>query len=332
LIGQSTAPGAQSRAHRVQFAACREPQPADRGRPGSRTRGLPGATWRREEKPWCVTNARRLLRGDRRELVFRQPANAGRSRLCLWGAESAGRVRRYIRQSVHRYRCGAPACGHRRGRPAAAAGARLAADLVRVAHGDAGAGRGLHGHRSGPARDRSLRQAPGRVRHRHPRRRPGRVDGRTRPRAFRAVRDRHGNADQLRPGRRSPRPRRVPGRLRGPPPRRVCLTAPVPPPAAQRTALAPRLQPAPCRRERVARQGTGGLLLRRGVRRLGRDEEAARRHRQVLHRPPRVGPRRAARHLRVLPRDQRHHRAERRAQDPAADPPRPGDGRSGEHG
>ena len=36
-----------------------------------------------------------------------------------------------------------------------------------------------------------------------------------------------------------------------------------------------------------------------------------------------------ARQLRVLPRDPHHHRAERAAQDPAADPARPGDRRSG---
>ena len=42
---------------------------------------------------------------------------------------------------------------------------------------DAGAGRGLRGHRGRPARHRAVRQARGRLRHRHPRRRPGRADG-----------------------------------------------------------------------------------------------------------------------------------------------------------
>ena len=42
-------------------------------------------------------------------------------------------------------------------------------------------------------------------------------------------------------------PGRPPGRLRGPPPGHVSLTAAVPAPAAQRPALAPRLQPAPAR-------------------------------------------------------------------------------------
>ena len=46
-------------------------------------------------------------------------------------------------------------------------------------------------------------------------------------------------------------------------------------------------------------------------------------------RHPRIRPRRPARQLRVLPRAPRHHRPERAAQDPAADPARPGDRRSG---
>ena len=58
-------------------------------------------------------------------------------------------------------------------------------------------------------------------------------------------------------------------------------------------------------------------------------QQAARRRRQVLHRHPRRRPRPPARQLRVLPRDPHHHRAERAAQDPAADPARAGDRRSG---
>src|SRR5580704_7333851 len=48
-------------------------------------------------------------------------------------------------------------------RSAMTARARLAADLVRLAHADAGAGPGLRGHRRRPARPRAVRQAPGRV-------------------------------------------------------------------------------------------------------------------------------------------------------------------------
>ena len=106
----------------------------------------------------------------------------------------------------------APARRHRRRRPAAAAGARLARDLVRVAPADAGAGPGLRGHRGRPARHRAVRQARGRLRHRHPRRRPGRADGRARPRAVRRGRPRHRLRDQLRAGRGPPGP----GRPRGP--------------------------------------------------------------------------------------------------------------------
>jgi Predicted hydrolases or acyltransferases (alpha/beta hydrolase superfamily) len=69
----------------------------------------------------------------------------------------------------------------------------------------------------------------------------------------------------------------------------ISLTAAVPPSAAQRAALASGLQPAP-QGERAARHRAGGHLLRRGVRRLGRDEQAARRHCQLLHRHPRLQP------------------------------------------
>ena len=83
-----------------------------------------------------------------------------------------------------------------------------------------------------------------------------------------------------------PRPGRPAGRLRGPPAGRISLTAAVPAPAAQRPAVAPGLQPAP-RDQRTARHRARRHLLRRGVRRLGRDEQAARRRGQVLHRHPR---------------------------------------------
>ena len=106
-----------------------------------------------------------------------------------------------------------------------------------------------------------------------------------------------------------------------PPPGHLALTAPAPAPAAQRPALAPRLQPAPRRGERTTRQGPGGRLLRRGVRRLGRDQQAPRRRRQLLHRHARRRPRRPARELRDLPGVPHHHRAGRAAQDPAAAQP-----------
>src|ERR671911_194716 len=61
-----------------------------------------------------------------------------------------------------------------------------------MAPGDAGACPRLRGHRGRPARYRALRQAPGRLRHRHPRRRPGRTHGGARPRAVRSGRLRHG--------------------------------------------------------------------------------------------------------------------------------------------
>ena len=224
----------------------------------------------------------------------------------------------------------APARGRRRRRPAAAAGPRLAPDLVRLAPADAGAGPGLRGHRGRPARHRALRQARGRLRHRHPRRRPGRADGRARPPAVRRVRDRHRHADRLRAGRGSPRPGRAPGRLRGAPPGRVSLAARCS--SRRRSTTGSGTSPFNqlARGERAARPGTGGHLLRRRVRRLGRDEQAARRRRQVLRRHASRRPRRAARQLRALPRVPHHHRAERAAQDPAADHARPGDGRRGE--
>src|SRR5262249_5114740 len=104
---------------------------------------------------------------------------------------------------------------------------------------------------------------------------------------------------------------------------------PCPPTAAQRAAVAPRLLPA-LQGERAARHRTGRHLLRRGVRRLGRDEQAARLGGQALHRHPRLQPRPPARQLRVLPRDPHQQRAERARQDRAAAPAGPGDRRSGE--
>ena len=82
--------------------------------------------------------------------------------------------------------------------------------------------------------------------------------------------------------------------------------------------------------QRTARHRAGRHLLRRGVRRLGRDEQTAPRGSQVLHRHPGRQPRPPARQLRDLSRVPGHHRAERAAQDPAADPARAGHRRRAE--
>ena len=195
------------------------------------------------------------------------------------------------------------------------------------------AGPGLRGHRGRPARHRADRQAPGRLRHRHPRRRPGRADGRARPRAVRCGRPRHRIYHQLRAGRGSPGPGRAPGRRRDPrAPGGEPLTAPVRTPRAdQQQALAPRLQPGQRRDDRTARQGTRGHLLRLRVRHPGRPEEAARRGPAVLLRSL-LRPRRPARQLRALSRVGHHPRTERGAQEPAAYDARPCDRRSGKLG
>ena len=117
---------------------------------------------------------------------------------------------------------------------------------------------------------------------------------------------------------------------RSPASRGVSLAAAVPPRAAQRPALAHRRSTSSTKVNEQLVTGTGGHLLRRRVRRLGRDEQAARRRGRRTTSTPRLQPRRPARQLRVLPRVRRHHRAERAAQDPAADDARPGDRRRGE--
>ena len=211
----------------------------------------------------------------------------------------------------------APARGHRRRRPAAAAGARLAPDLVRLAAGDARAGPRVHRRRARPARVRAVRQARGRLRHRHPGRRPGRADGRAGPRAVRGGRPRHRHVDRLRPGRRPPRPGRPAGRRRDPPAGRVPVPAAVRQRAPEQRAMALRVQPAR-RGQRPARHRPGRDLLRLAVRHQGRPAPA-RLRRPALHRHPRRQPRRAARQLRDLPRAGCHHRAEPAAHDPAAD-------------
>ena len=117
---------------------------------------------------------------------------------------------------------------------------RLAGDLVRVAPADAGAGPGLRGHRGRPARQGAVRQAGGRLRHRHAGRRSGRAHGRARPRAVRRRRPRHGVRDQLRARRRPPGAGRARGPRRDPRlPGRGALAAGVRPRADQRPALAP---------------------------------------------------------------------------------------------
>ena len=113
-----------------------------------------------------------------------------------------------------------------------------------------------------------------------------RGDGRAGTPAVRGLRDRHRHADRVRAGRglsRSGRPHRC---LRVADAGRVCLAAAVRPAACQRPPVASDVQPASCRSERGARQGTRGRVLRRRVRRLGRDDEAARRGSRVLRRHP----------------------------------------------
>jgi hypothetical protein len=110
---------------------------------------------------------------------------------------------------------------------------------------------------------------------------------------------------------------------------RLPLPTAAPSAAAQRAPVAPHLQPAPRRGERRTGRGTGRHLLRRGVRRLGRLAQTARRPGPVLrgHGLPARSP---GHQLPVLPRGHHHDRAERAAQDQTADPARPGDRRGGE--
>ena len=117
------------------------------------------------------------------------------------GDASANRVLEDVHQPVYQRGWPAPACGHRRRRAAAAAGARLAADLVRLAAGDAGAGPPVPRHRAGPAWPRAVRQARRWLRHRHAGRRPGRPDGRAGLPAVRRGRPRHWHGHRLRAGR-----------------------------------------------------------------------------------------------------------------------------------
>jgi pimeloyl-ACP methyl ester carboxylesterase len=99
-------------------------------------------------------------------------------------------------------------------------------------------------------------------------------------------------------------------------PCRVCpLTAAVPSPLLNERLWHLAFNQLPKVNEQLV-TGRGGHLLRRGVRRLGRDEQAARRRGQVLpHRHPRHRRRPPARQLRVLPRAPGQQRAERAAQD-----------------
>ena len=160
-----------------------------------------------------------------------------------------------------------------------------------MAPADAGARPGLQGRRGRPARHRTVRQAPGRLRHRNARRRPCRADGRARPPAVRH--GRHATPDCRSA---TPWPPITPtGSTAWPSPRprsRACLpAAAVPSRAAQRTAVAHRLQPAPSR-STSSSSGDGRTSSSARSSRLGRDEEAARRRRQVLRRPARAPTRR----------------------------------------
>ena len=190
--------------------------------------------------------------------------------------------------------------------------------LVRVAPGDAGAGPGLRGHRRRPARHRPVRQARGRLRHRHARRRPGRADGRARPRALRRRRPRHRLRDQLRAGRRPPGPRRARGAGRDPRParaRRPRRRVFVPAPINDRLWHLPfnrRRERSPSSSSRAGRTSSSARSSR------SRAADAARRGDRLLRRPA-VRPGRAARQLRLVPGARRDARAGRGAQDQPAD-------------
>jgi hypothetical protein len=180
-----------------------------------------GRDWRPTRgrlRPSSTKSSSGVLKGDPRERICHRPADRGGPRLRRGCAAPAGGIHRHVHQPVRRHRRRAPARGHRRRRPAAPADPRLARVLVLLAPGDAGARRGLRGHRGRPARDRALRQARGGLRHGHARERPRRADGRARPRAVRGGRRRHGHADRLRTGRGSPQPRRASRSRRSPTP------------------------------------------------------------------------------------------------------------------
>jgi pimeloyl-ACP methyl ester carboxylesterase len=104
-----------------------------------------------------------------------------------------------------------------------------------------------------------------------------------------------------------------------------------PPGPARRPPLAHPLQSTQGN-EREASPGTRGQLLRRGVLRLGWNEQAARVHSEVLCGRPRLEPRGASWELPALPCIWNHRGSESGAPDPPVDDARPGYGRSGERG
>ena len=108
-----------------------------------------------------------------------------------------------------------------------------------------------------------------------------RADGHARPRAVRGLRHRHRHADRVCPCGRPSRAGGAARLLAELCSRHFPIPAAVSPAAAQREALAPGVQPAPRKGERGAREGAGRDLLRRGVRRFGRHEEAACRSRRA---------------------------------------------------
>ena len=101
--------------------------------------------------------------------------------------------------------------------PCAAPGARLAGELVRLAPRDAGARRSEYTVVAVDQRGIGLTDKPADgYDSDDPRQRPGGADGRAGPRPVRGRRPRHRPGDQLRPGRRLPRPRRPRRARRGP--------------------------------------------------------------------------------------------------------------------
>ena len=161
----------------------------------------------------CRRSAERRLVSTRRRVGAR--ANPARTGLGLGSAASAARVQGCLHEPLHRHRCRAPPCRHRRSRVAVAPHSWLAPDVVRVAARDAGARPAPPGGRRRPTGHRPVRETGRRLRHRHPRRRHGGRDGGPRPRPIRGLRDRCRDADRVRGGRRSPRSGRSTRRFRG---------------------------------------------------------------------------------------------------------------------
>jgi len=113
-------------------------------------------------------------------LMSSSSSATARPRLRRGGTKPAGWIPQHLYESVRRRRQTAAARRHRWWRAATAADSRVASNLVRVAHGHANHGQGLHGHRGRPARAGSVRQTPRWVRRGHTRQRHRRARRRAR--------------------------------------------------------------------------------------------------------------------------------------------------------